>query len=329
MRAAFTPSYGTADVLVTRDVAMPALGAHDVLVRIHASSVTAGDVRLRSADFPSISAWPGRLMIGVRRPKNAIQGTMFAGRIVEVGAAVTRFAVGDDVFGNTMHGAYAEYAAIRENGAMAKMPAGTSYEEAAAVPYGAVTALVFLRDVGAVRPGDEVLIVGAAGGVGRFAVQLAKHLGAKVTAVCSRRSFELVRALGADRVIDHESEDFTQSGRRYDVIFDTADVTTFSRARASLTAEGRYLSLIISVGLLFQVAWTSLVGGPRAKFAVAMGSAADLDEVKSLMERGVIRPTIGQRFPLERIVEAHEAAETTRSAGSVVVTIGALPVAAE
>jgi NADPH:quinone reductase-like Zn-dependent oxidoreductase len=321
MRAAFTPTYGPADVLVTRDAPKPVLGAHDVLVQIHASTVTAGDVRLRTADFRSITALPGRLMIGVRRPKQPIQGTMFAGRIVDVGAAVTRHAIGEDVFGSTMHGAYAEYLSIPEDGAMARMPAATRYEEAAAVPYGAVSSLRFLREVGAVRPGDEVVIVGASGGVGRFAVQLAKHLGATVTAVCGRRSFELVRALGADHVIDHETEDFTQNGRRYDVIFDTADATSFSQARASLTPHGRYLSLFVSVGLLLQMAWTSMIGGPRAKFALAMGDAADMDEVRALVERGIIRPTIGERFSLEHIAEAHAAAEMGRNAGSVVVTM--------
>jgi len=325
MKAALTTTYGSVDVLETREVPRPTLGPHDVLVRVRATPVTAGDVRLRTANFPSLSALPGRLMIGVFRPKNPIQGTMFAGRIVEVGSAVTRYAIGDDVFGNTMHGAYAEYLAMPESSAMAKMPSNLSYDEVAAVPYGAFTALRFLRDVGSVKPHDKVLIVGASGGVGRFAVQLAKHLGAEVTAVCSRRSSDLVRSLGADHVIDHETTDFTQNGVRYDVIFDTAGVTTFGRTRSSLTEHGRYMTLYLSIGLLLHVIVTSIFGGPKAKFTVALGNHDDMNELRGLMERGVIRPTIAQRFPLERIADAHTEAERGSVHGSVLVT---LPVSA-
>src|SRR5262245_9213737 len=263
MKAAFTPTYGPADILETRDVPMPNVGAHDVLVQVHASPVTAGDVRLRAGDFPSFTKL-ARLVLGLFRPKHPVQGTMFAGRIVEVGAAVERYAVGDDVFGFTGHGAYAEYLAMPEDGAMAKMPSNMGYDEVAAVPYGAGTARYFLRDLGAVKRGDRVLIVGASGGVGRFAVQLAKHDGAEVTAICSRKSFDLVSSLGADHVIDHASEDFARNGQRYDVIFDVAGVTRFGRARSSLTDKGRYLTLLISVCVLLQMAVTRIFGGRRA-----------------------------------------------------------------
>lgn len=323
MKAAITPSYGPADVLQTRELPTPTIGEHQVLVQIHATPVTAGDRRLRAADFPSIAAVPGRLMMGVLRPRNIVQGTMFAGRIVEVGSAVTQYAVGDDVFGSTDHGAYAEYLPMPEDGAMAKMPAGLSYEEAAAVPYGAGTALYFLRDLGSVGSGDKVLIVGASGGVGRFAVQLAKHLGAEVTAVCSRQSFELVESLGADHVIDYQSEDFSQNGLRYDVIFDVAGATSFCRSRPSLTRDGRYLTLFISVGVLLQMAVTSIIGGPRAKFSVALGKQDDMEQLRELMEQGVIPPVIAQRYPLERIADAHAEAETSRPHGSVMVTVAA------
>jgi NADPH:quinone reductase-like Zn-dependent oxidoreductase len=323
MRAAVTPSYGPPSVLVTRDVRRPSARDDEVVIEVRATTVTAGDIRLRAADFPSISALPGRLMMGVLRPKNPVQGTMFAGRVVEVGGAVTRYAIGDDVFGSTGHGAYAEYLSMRQGGTMAKMPAKMAYHEAAAVPYGGVTALRFLRDVGSVRRGDKVLVVGAAGGVGCFAVQVAKHLGAEVTAVCSRRSFELVRGLGADHVVDYATEAWTESGQRYDVIFDTAGVTSFGSCRSSLTRDGRYMTLILSVGLLLQVALTAIFGGRRAKFAVAFGDHRDMDHLRELVERGVVRPVIAQRFPLERIAEAHAAAETRPVHGSVVVTSAA------
>jgi NADPH:quinone reductase-like Zn-dependent oxidoreductase len=320
MKAAVTPAYGPAQVLETHELPKPSIGAHDVLIEVRATPVTEGDRRLRSADFPSISALPGRLMIGVRRPKHRVQGTMFAGRVVAVGSAVTRYAAGDDVFGSTDHGAYAEYLAMPEDGAMAKMPSGLRYDEAASVPYGAVTALRFLRDLGGVKPGDHVLVVGASGGVGRFAVELAKHLGAEVTGVCSQASFELVRSLGADHVIDYASEDFTANGVRYDVIFDIAGKSSFARCRDSLTENGRYLTLFVSVGILVQMALTSLFGGPQAKFGIAMGTHEDLEELRGLVERGVLRPVVASRFPLERIAEAHAEAENGRPHGSVVVT---------
>lgn len=320
MRAAITPKYGPANVLEMRDVPRPSIGPNDVLVQVHASPVTAGDLRLRAADFPSITAVAGRLLLGVRRPKKAVQGTMFAGRVVEVGAAVTRFAPGNDVFGSAADGAYAQYVAVAEGGALAKMPTNLSYEQAAATPYGAVTALRILRDVAAVRPGDEVLVIGAAGGVGRFAVQLAKHLGARVTGVCSRNTFDVVRSLGADHVIDRE-HDFTGSDRRWDVIFDTAGATTFRHCKSALTSKGRYVTLLISVPLLVAVATTSLFGGPKAKFAIVMPKHADLDELRELVERAIVRPVVGELFPLERIAEAHATAEKDRTHGTVIVTL--------
>jgi NADPH:quinone reductase-like Zn-dependent oxidoreductase len=254
-------------------------------------------------------------MIGIRGPRRAVQGTMFAGRVVAVGAAVTRYAVGDDVFGGAMRGAYAEYLAVREDGAMAKLPAGIGYDQAAAVPYGGVTALRYLRDVGRVQPGEKVLILGAAGGVGRFAVQIARHLGAEVTAVCSRDSFELVRGLGAHHLLDYRTDDWRTG--QYDIIFDCADATKFARARRSLTRRGRYLSLYVSVGLVLAMLGTAITRRRRAKMAVAMGRPADLEQLAEWLAAGVIRPTLGARFALDQIAEAH--ASVQRHA-SVIVT---------
>lgn len=321
MKAAHTTTYGPAEVLEMRDVPRPTLKPDEVLVQVHAAPVTAGDLRLRAADFPSLSALPGRLLLGVFRPKHPIQGTMFAGRIVEVGSDVTRWSVGDDVFGNSMHGAYAEYLAMPETGAMAKTPGAIGYDEAAAVPYGAFTALHFLREVAAVKPGEKVLVVGASGGVGRFAVQIAKHLGAEVTAVCGRRSVELVRSLGADHVIERETTDFTRNGIRYDVIFDTAGVTTFGGIRASLADRGRYTSLFLSVGLLVALVLTSIFGGRRAKFAIAMPTREGMEELRELVERGVLTPVVARRFPFDDIANAHVEAERSRALGTVMVTL--------
>lgn len=319
MRAALTPVYGPAEVLKVADVPTPTPGDHEVLVEVHASPVTAGDHRLRSADFPSLAAVFGRLLIGLFRPKQAVQGTNFGGRVVAVGAKVTRYAVGDDVFGSAMHGAYAEYLVVPEDGPMARKPANLGYDEAAALPYGAVTALHFLSDLAAVKPGDKVLIVGASGGVGRFAVQMAKHLGAEVTGISGASHFELVRSLGADHVLDHRTTDFTALPERYDVIFDVAGVTTFSRCKSVLTRQGRYLTLLLSAGVLAQMAITAMRRGPKAKFAIAESNRAQIERVRELAERGVLRPVLAQHFPLERIAEAHAASP----AGTVIVTVRA------
>ncbi|MFZ5894652.1 MAG: NAD(P)-dependent alcohol dehydrogenase [Myxococcota bacterium] len=326
MKAAITPKYGPANVLQTRNVPRPSIGPNGVLVEVHASAVTAGDLRLRAADFPSFTSVFGRLLLGVLRPRNAVQGTMFAGRVIEVGSAVTRFTVGSDVFGSASKGAYAEYIAMSEGGALAKKPTNLSYEQAAAAPYGAITAMRILRDVATVRRGDEVLIVGASGGVGRFAVQLAKHLGANVTAVCGRKSFDLVRSLGADNVIDRDQH-FLQGGRKWDVIFDTAGATTFSLSEPALTRNGRYTTLHISLALLFHLAATSLVRGPKAKFAIVVPKREDLEELRQLSEAGIVRPMVRELFPLDRIAEAHSLAERDRSHGMVIVTPVAHPLA--
>jgi NADPH:quinone reductase-like Zn-dependent oxidoreductase len=198
---------------------------------------------------------------------------------------------------------------------MARKPTPLGYDEAAALPYGAVTALHFLRDLAAVRPGEKVLLLGASGGVGRFAVQLAKHLGAEVTAVCSAANFELVRSLGADHVLDYATNDL--GTERYDVIFDVAGVTTFSRSRAALSDAGRYLTLILSVGVLLQMLVTSLRRGRKAKFAIAFCNRNNMEEIRDLAERGVLRPVIARHFPLAQIAEAHAA----RERGTVIVDI--------
>lgn len=320
MKAAANTTYGTPDVLKMAEVARPDVSEDQILVEVRASVVTQGDRRLRAADYPGISVVFGRLFTGLTSPRHPVGGTMFAGRVVEVGANVTRFAVGADVFGSVMHGAYASHLVVKEDEAIAKMPTGLDYGEAAAVPYGAVTAVVFLRDMAKVQRGERVLVVGASGGVGRFAVQVAAALGAEVTGVCSR-DHDAVRSLGAKHVIDYTVEDFTENGERYDVILDTIEGNNFARYRGSLRETGRYLSVYMTLRLLFESAWTALGSGPRAKTGVALGNAALMDEVRELVESGEIRPVIAERFAFERIVDAHEHLESGRPFGSVVVDL--------
>jgi len=322
MRAAITPRYGPPSILQLIEKEAPTIGEGDVLVAVHASPVTAGDRRIRAADFPSGSVLLGRLMMGLTSPRQPVQGTMFAGRVAAVGAGVTRFAVGDDVFGSVDFGAYAEQLVVSASGAVAKMPSGSTHVDAAAIPYGAGTALHFLRDLADVQPGESVLILGASGGVGRYAVQIAKHLGAEVTAVCSQPALELVTDLGADHVIDHAAEDFTASDRCYDVIFDVADASSFRRCRDALTPSGRYLTLYISLQAIMATGWTALVGGKRAIFAISLGEQARIEALSLLLAQRVIRPTIAEHFPLEAVADAHALAETGIHGEVMVVVAG-------
>tara|TARA_R110002096_G_scaffold401386_1_gene598202 strand:+ start:3452 stop:4522 length:1071 start_codon:yes stop_codon:yes gene_type:complete len=320
MRVAINDEYGAPDVLRLSEAPRPTAGPREVLVQVLASDVTQGDRRLRAADFPGFTAVFGRLMFGVFSPRRQVGGTSFAGRVVAVGSKVAGYAVGDDVYGSVMRGAYAEYLAVPAKGPLAKMPANTTYAEAAALPYGAVTALVFLRDLAKVQPGERVLVVGASGGVGRMAVQLAKHLGAHVTGVASRDE-DLVRSLGASEFINHRSEDFTESSQTWDVIFDATEGNHFRAFRGSLTPHGRYLTLYMTVRVLFETVVTSMRKGRRANVGVAMGSAEVLRDIRELVSEGALRPVIGERYALDQIARAHAALEDRRPRGSVVIEI--------
>ena len=325
MQAATLTHYGAPEVLLVQEVETPAVGPHQVLVRVHASPVTEGDRRLRSADFPGATGFIGRLMFGVFRPRNPVPGTMFAGRVVALGDAVTQFVVGDDVFGSCDNGAQAEYVSVGEDGPLAKIPAGVEYDEAAAVPYGAVTALAFLRDVAKVQAGDRVLIVGASGGVGRFAVQIARHLGAHVTGVGSSRKAAMMTELGADAVIDYGREDYTKNGETYDVIFDTTSGDGFRAAKRSLTKNGRYVSVYLNLLILWQMMLSAVFGGRKAASSVVLGDQALTNEVAEFLSQGVIRPVIAARYPIARIAEAHSAQESGGTMGAVIVSVNAAP----
>ncbi|MEX1367901.1 MAG: NAD(P)-dependent alcohol dehydrogenase [Nannocystaceae bacterium] len=321
MQAAIHHQFGAPQVLQMQEVEPPAVGDDQILVQVHASPVTQGDRRLRAADFPGIGAVVGRLMFGVLRPRYPIPGTMFAGKVVAVGPKVTRFSVGDDVFGSCDSGAQAEYLAVGQDSAVATIPEGIGYDEAAATPYGAGTALGFLRDVAKVQAGERVLIVGAAGGVGRFAVQIARHLGAHVTGVCRGRDAAMVTELGAHEVIDYTQQDYTRGGEIYDVIFDTASGDGFRTAKASLSERGRYVTLYMNLRTVFQMLVTAILGGPKVAASVVVGSQALTQDVAELLACGAIWPVIGARLPLARIADAHARLETGGTAGAVVVSV--------
>ncbi|UCG38419.1 MAG: NAD(P)-dependent alcohol dehydrogenase [bacterium] len=323
MKAIVYTRYGPPDVLQLREVDKPVPGAGEVLIRVRATTVSAGDYRIRGFKVPATFWIPTRVALGLLGPRRTIPGAEVAGDVEAVGRDVTRFAPGDRVFGmdSSRLGAYAEYACRSENGALALIPAGMTYEEAAAIPHGALSALFFLREKGNIRSGQKVLIYGASGGVGTAAVQIARHFGAHVTGVCSTANLEMVRSLGADRVMDYTREDFTRGGDVYDIIFDTVGKTTFSGCRGSLKPDGRYLLTVFAIRQILRMLWTSVTGGRKVICAVATERKEDLVFLKELAEAGHLRTVIDRSYTLEQMVEAHSYAEKGHKRGTVVVTV--------
>ena len=318
MRAVVHDRYGPPEVLRVAEVERPVPNDDEVLVRVHASTVTRGDAMgVRSAEYRFT-----RLFTGIRRPRRTIGGTEFAGRIEEVGAAVTEFRVGDEVFG-IEGGANAEYVAARESGAIAQKPTGLTYEEAAAVPDGSLLALTCLRPAYPLR-GKRVLVYGAAGSIGTAAVQLlTHHFEAEVTAVCDTKDVELMRSLGARDVLDRFREDFTKNGQTYDMIFDAVGKHSFRRCRRSLKPGGIYIS--VDLGFMYHVPLLALVtrftGSRRAALGVGRYRKEDLLLVNELVDTGKYRPVIDRRYALDEVVEANRYVETGQKTGNVVLRI--------
>ncbi len=259
MKAIVYTKFGPPEVLHLQEVAKPTPKANEVLIKIHATTVVKED--------PDMRASPG--FNGFLKPRHSILGQELAGEIESVGREVTRFKPGDQVFGFDMFGAYAEYKCMPENGALALKPVNLSYEEAASIPNGALTALPFLRDKGEIQSGQTVLIYGASGSVGAAAVQLARYYGAQVTGVCSTTNLEWVKSLGADQVIDHTQEDFTKNGKTYDIIFDTVGKRSFSECKDSLTDAGIYLTTVPTPVIMLQALWPAKSGSKKVKFLAA------------------------------------------------------------
>src|SRR5664280_1759518 len=325
MRAMVCTDYGPPDVLQLRDVLKPEPKDNEVLVRIRATTVGAADCELPRFDFASWIWLPMWLSFGIRRPRQPVLGHELAGDIESVGRDVRSLRKGDRVFSATGIGlgAYAEYICVRENpqtGAIATMPANLSYEEAAVVPYGGGEASQFLRKAN-VRTGQRVLVNGAGGSFGTFAVQLAKVLGAHVTAVDSAPKLEMLRAIGADRVIDYTKEDFTDGPETYDVIFDVVRDTPSGRMVRSLSENGCLLMANPGFLQIVRAKWASRGSRKRVSFTASSGTSGDLAHLRGLVEAGQLHPVIDRRFPLEQIVEAHRYAESGRKVGNVVVVV--------
>jgi NADPH:quinone reductase-like Zn-dependent oxidoreductase len=324
MRAVVFDTYGPAEVLRIEDVEKPVPKEDEVLVLVHATTVNRLDVHTREANAKSgpAVALLSRLVSGLRRPRQRILGSEFAGEVVAVGTAVTEFAVGDRVFGNTGlgFGAHAEFICVRESSRIAQMPTGMSFEEAAPICDGALNALWCLR-VGDLEKGQAILVYGASGAIGTAGVQLAKYFGADVTAVCNTKNLELVRSLGADRVIDYTKEDFTKNGERYNVIFDAVGKHSFKHSKGSLKPGGVYLATDGFRNLLLAL-WTARFGDKKVRFQLPPRWAKkDILLLKELIEAGKYRPVIDRCYPLEDVVEAARYVETEQKTGNVVLTV--------
>jgi len=319
MKAILCTKYGPPDVLQLREIEKPTPKDNEVLIKVYATTVTLYDCWQRSCTAPSGFGFLNRLASGLRKPRQPILGTELAGEIETVGKDVKLFRKGDQVFGFTGSlGAYAEYICLPEDGALALKPIAMTYEEAAAVPQGALTALYFLRKVN-IQSGQKVLIFGASGGVGTFAVQLCKYFGAEVTGVCSTTKLELVKSLGADKVIDYTQEDFTKNDEIYDVIFDTVGKSPFSGSKRSLKKEGFYIFTTFGLPRLFRMLWLKMTSSKKAIIGLVEEKGDELIFLKELIEAGKIKSVIDRRYSLEQTAEAHRYVETGQKKGQVVI----------
>lgn len=301
MKAVIFTKSGPPDVLQLKKIEKPIPDDNEILIKVHATSVNSGDVNLRSFKSQFLFWLLMRILYGLKKPKRLILGSALSGEIESVGKNVMRFKKGDEVFGSTgmKFGANAEYVSIPENGVVALKPTSISHEEAAAIPFGALTALFYLRKAN-IQQGQKVLINGASGSVGTFAVQLAKYFGAEITGVCSSKNFELVKSLGADKVIDYKQEDFTEREEQYDIIFDVAGKSSLSDCQKVLAPNGSFIS---------------------TKKGLAKESTDDFNFLKDLIEKGRLKVVIDKTFPLEQIAEAHRYAETGQKSGNLAITI--------
>jgi NADPH:quinone reductase-like Zn-dependent oxidoreductase len=321
MFAATYQKYGGPEVVTVREVPRPEPKEGEVLVRVRATTVTAGDWRLRTADVPRGFGPLLRLGFGIFGPRKQVLGMELAGEVAAVGEGVDRFSVGDRVFAFTgaSLGAHAEYCVVKQSGAIVRIPDGLSFEEAVALPFGGSTALYFLRDKGGVKAGERVLVNGASGGVGTAAVQIAKHLGAHVTAVCSGRNAELVRSLGADEVIDYTKQDFREVGAQWDVILDVVGTAPFASVKGVLREGGRLLLVVADLPATLGSALRPRREGRSVLSGTAPERVEDLELLADLAASGAYRAPIEVTVPFERIREAHALVESGHKRGNVVV----------
>jgi NADPH:quinone reductase-like Zn-dependent oxidoreductase len=330
MKAIVFTEYGPPDVLKLKELQKPTPKNKEILIRVHATQVGYGDILARNFknvsprkfNMPFLFWFLVKIFFGFRKPKIKILGSEFAGVIDSTGKDVKIFKNGDEVFGylGQKMSANAEYLCMPEDGIVTLKPVNTNFEEAATIPYGGIMALGILRKVN-IQTGQKVLINGSSGGIGSIAVQLAKYFGAEVTGVCSTPRLELVKSLGADKVIDYTKEDFTQNGETYDVILDILGKSSFSRCKNSLRKKGCYLLASFKMKQLFQMLWTSIISNKKVICAMSTENIEGLIFIKKLVEERKIKSIIDKRFPLEHTAEAHRYVEEGYKKGSVVITI--------
>ena len=333
MKAITYTTYGTPDVLHINEVAKPTPKENEILVKVQATTVNYGDLIARrfgevsASEFnmPGIFWLPARLEFGLNKPKNQILGSEFSGIVEAIGSNVQKFQVGDELFGflGQKMGAYAEYICLSETSVVAPKPSNISFEEVATIPYGAIMALNLLKK-GELQKGQKVLILGASGGIGSAAVQLAKqHFGAEVHGVCGTKRLAYVQNLGADKVFDYTKEDFTQNGEQYDLIVDILGRGNFARSKKVLKENGRYLFVSFKMKQLLQMAWTSISGSKKVICALAPENKDDMLFIKTLIEEGKYKAIIDKTFPMTKAAEAHRYVEEGNKQGQIVISMTA------
>jgi len=323
MKAVICTAYGAPEILKIKDIKKPTPKDNEVLIKMRATTATSGDARMRSFNVPPIFWLPFRLFIGFTKPKHGILGFDVAGKIEAVGKDVKRFKKGDTVFGSSQpfKTTYAEYVCLPANSVLAKKPTNITFEQAGAVFFGAHTAYHFLR-LGKIKKGQKVMIYGASGALGTYAVQLAKHLGAEVSGVCGPKNLKLIKSLGASKVYDYTKEDFTKNSERYDVIFDTVGKSNFKGCVKSLKRNGIYLRAVhLTLPSILKGIWVNMTTNKKVIGGVAGENLKDLMFLKGLLEKKKLKPVIDKTFPLDKIVEAHRYVDTGHKVGNVVIKI--------
>jgi len=317
MKAIVYTQYGAPEVLQLKEVEKPLPKDNEILIRIKATAVNSGDVRLRKADPFAV-----RFIFGLIKPKINILGSVFSGEVESVGKDVQKFKVGDAVFGHIdmSFGAYAEYKSLSENSSIALKPATISHSEAAVIPFGGVTALYFIKKA-MIEPGQKVIVVGASGAVGSAAVQIAKSFGAIVTGVCSTANIALVKSIGADKVIDYTKEDFIQNGETYDVIFDAVNTISVSQSLKSLNKNGKMILSAAGMSEMLQGLWISMTSSKKVMTGVISHNAADIIFLKELIEANKLKPVIDRIYSLEQMAEAHAYVQKGHKKGNIVINI--------
>lgn len=321
MKAAIYTNYGPPEVLQYKEIEKPVPKDNEVLIKVHATTVTKADCAMREAN-----SFMSRLFLGLKKPRRKILGVELAGEIELAGKHVKRFKKGDQVYGFTGFnlGAYAEYSCMPEKASLVLKPSSISYHEAVALTDGPTTALFFLRDKANIQRGQKVLIIGASGSIGTSAVQLAKYFGAEVTGVCSTTNLELVKSLGADKVIDYTREDFTKNGETYDIIFDTVNKSSFSYCKGSLKKNGYYLVTVGGLISYIQTLWSSMRKGKKFMYGMSIEKKKALIFINELIEKGEIKAVIDRYYPLEQIIEAHKYVDKGHKKGNVIINISSV-----